>query len=183
MDLWMPILVSGVFVFIVSAIVHMVLKYHASDYKGVPGEDQVMDAIRKANVPPGEYMFPKCNSMKEMKEPAFVEKYTKGPVGILTVFPPGPPGMGKELAMWFIYCVVVSIFAAYVAGRALGAGAPYLAVHRFAGVTAFAGYGLGLLQNSIWYKRSWSTTFKSMFDALLYAAVTGGVFGWLWPAM
>jgi hypothetical protein len=76
---------------------------------------------------------------------------------------------------------VVGVFAAYVAGRALGPGAPYLQVHRFAGVTAFAAYALALAQSSIWYKRAWSTTLKSTFDGLIYALMTGGTFGWLWP--
>lgn len=41
---------------------------------------------------------------------------------------------------------------------------------------------LALLQNSIWYKRKWSSTLKSMADGLVYALVTAGTFGWLWPA-
>jgi hypothetical protein len=54
-------------------------------------------------------------------------------------------------------------------------------VFRIASATAFTGYSLALLQNSIWYKRNWSATLKSMADGLLYALLTGGVFGWLWP--
>jgi hypothetical protein len=183
MSLWLPIILSAVFVFIASSLIHMVLKYHSGDFKKLPGEDQAMDALGKLNIPPGDYIIPHGGGMKAMSDPAFIEKYKKGPVAFITIFPPGPPGMGKELALWFLYSVVVSIFAAYVAGRALGPGAAYLAVHRFAGVTAFAGYSLALIQNSIWYKRSWSSTFKSMFDGLIYASVTGGTFGWLWPAM
>jgi len=41
---------------------------------------------------------------------------------------------------------------------------------------------MALLQNSIWYKRNWPSTLKSVFDALIYGLVTAGVFGWLWPA-
>ena len=77
---------------------------------------------------------------------------------------------------------VVGVFAAYVAGRALGPGATYLDVFRFAGTTAFAGYGLALLQGSIWWGRKWSTTFKSMVDALIYASLTAGTMGWRWPS-
>jgi hypothetical protein len=184
MSLWMPILLSAVLVFVVSSIIHMFLGYHANDLKAVPGEDQVMEALRKSNIPPGDYGLPRAGSMKAMSDPAYIEKYKKGPVAFLTVFPGGNgPSMGKELALWFVYSVVVGIFAAYVAGRALGPGAEYLAVHRFAGVTAFCGYSLALLQNSIWWKKSWSGTLKSMFDGLIYASVTGGVFGWLWPSM
>ncbi len=64
---------------------------------------------------------------------------------------------------------------------ALDAGAHYLEVFRFAGVTAFLGYGLALIQNSIWYKKGWASTIKSLFDSLIYALFTAGIFGWLWP--
>ena len=83
--------------------------------------------------------------------------------------------------MWFLYCMVVGVFAAYIAGHALGPGAHYLGVFRFAGCTAFVGYALALLQNSIWYKKAWGATLKSMFDGFVYALLTAGVFGWLWP--
>jgi hypothetical protein len=38
-----------------------------------------------------------------------------------------------------------------------------------------------LLQGSIWAWRRWSTTLKGVFDGLVYALLTAGVFGWLWP--
>jgi hypothetical protein len=91
--------------------------------------------------------------------------------------------MGGSLAQWFMYSIVIGIFAAYVAGRALQPGAPYLSVFRFAGVTAFAAYAIGGWHESIWYKRSWTATLKNTFDGLLYALVTAGTFGWLWPDM
>jgi len=72
--------------------------------------------------------------------------------------------------------------AAYIAGRALEPGAHYLSVFRFAGATAFFGYAFALMQQSIWYKRAWGTTFKSTFDGLIYALLTAGTFGWLWPS-
>jgi hypothetical protein len=89
--------------------------------------------------------------------------------------------MGTELFLWFLYCVGVSIFAAYIASRALGYGAQYLDVFRFAGATAFAAYGVGLMQESIWWRRKWSATIKSMIDGLVYALLTAGTLGWLWP--
>lgn len=182
-QLWLPILVSAVFVFIVSSILHMVLPHHKSDFKKVPSEDEVMNALKPFNIPPGDYMMPCGEGMSSMKDEAFIEKFKTGPVALITVIPPGPPTMGKNLAQWFIYLIVVSIFAAYVGGRALGPGADYLSVFRFVGTTAFAGYGLALLQNSIWYRRKWSTTFKSIFDSLIYALVAAGTFGWLWPSL
>ena len=99
----------------------------------------------------------------------------------MTVMESGPVSMGPSLAQWFLYCVVVGVFAAYVAGRALEPGAHYLKVFRFAGVTAFVGYSLALWQNTIWYKRAWTTTLKANVDGLVYGLLTAGTFGWLWP--
>jgi hypothetical protein len=182
MSLWLPILLSAVVVFVASSIIHMVLPYHRSDFKKLPDEDGVLAVLRKVTLTPGDYMFPKPDSPKAMKDPAFLEKWSKGPVGMLTIMKRAEkPSMGKPLAFWFLYCVAVEIFAAYIAGRALQTGAPYLSVFRFAGATAFVGYALGLWQNTIWYGRAWTTTLKTNIDGLIYALLTGGVFGWLWP--
>jgi hypothetical protein len=180
-SLLLPILLSAVVVFFLSFLIHMVLKYHRSDYGKLSNEDGVMDALRKFDIPPGDYMMPNCTSPKAMKDPAFVEKFKKGPVIVMTVMPAGQMTMGKSLVQWFIFCVIVSVFAAYIAGNALPAGTDYLQVFRFAGCTAFAGYALAQLQDSIWHKRKWSTTFKHIFDGLVYALFTGGVFGAMWP--
>ena len=77
---------------------------------------------------------------------------------------------------------MVGIFAAYVGHLALGVGAEYRAVSRVVGCVAFMGYAVAIWQNSIWYKRRWSTTLKNTFDGLVYGLVTGGTFGWLWPS-
>jgi len=178
---WLPILLSAVAVFIISSLIHMFLGYHNTDFKKLPSEDQVMDNLRKFNIPPDDYVMPHSSSGKERNTQEFKDKLNKGPVAFVTMFPSGQITMGKSLALWFIYCVIVGIFAAYIAGRALGPGAGYIGVFKFAGITAFAGYSLALLQNSIWYKRNWAATFKSMFDGLIYALFTAGIFGWLWP--
>jgi hypothetical protein len=181
LSLWLPILLSAVIVFVASSIIHMMLPYHRSDFGKVPSEDAVMDALRKFGIPPGDYMMPRSGSPKEMKAPEFVEKMKKGPVATLTVMASGQISMGASLMQWFIYCVVVSIFAAYIGSRALAPGADYLAVFRFVGTTAFVGYTLASWQNSIWYKRAWSTTLKLTIDGLVYGLLTAGTFGWLWP--
>lgn len=181
--LWLPILISAAVVFVASSIIHMALGYHKADYQKVPNEDRFMDAVRPLAIPPGDYMVPRVSSSAEMKSPEFCEKLAQGPVVMMTVYPSGPFGMGKQLFQWFLFSVVVSGFAAYVAGRVLAPGAEYLAVFRFTGVTAFLAYSVALWPMSIWYKRSWGTTIRSTIDGLIYALLTGGVFGWLWPKM
>ncbi|HLJ26358.1 MAG TPA: hypothetical protein VKY85_06595 [Candidatus Angelobacter sp.] len=179
--LWLPILLSAVIVFVVSSIIHMVMPWHKSDYRKVANEDKVMDALRPLAIPPGDYMVPRPSSREDMRSPEFTEKFKKGPVLMLTVFPAGSMGMGRSLILWFLYLIVVGIFAAYVAGAALPEGAHYLKVFRFAGVAAFLSNSVALWQMSIWYRRAWSTTIKATVDGLIYALLTAGVFGWLWP--
>lgn len=181
LSLWLPIVLSAVAVFLVSSLVHMVLKYHQKDYSALPGEPEVLEAMRRQKVPPGQYSFPHCASMKEMGSPEMVAKYEKGPVGLLTVLPDGPPAMGKALGLWFAFCLAVGVFVAYLAGRFVAPGMEYLEVFRFTGTVAFMAYGVGEITNSIWRGQRWSTTWKSLFDGLLYSLVTAGCFAWLWP--
>jgi len=180
-QLWLPILLSAVFVFVVSSILHMVLPFHKSDYRKLPDEEKVMDALRAAGVTPGPvYHFPHCEH-KDMKTPEMQEKFKRGPMGLVTIFPSGAINMGKFLGMWFLYCLIVGVFTAYLAGRTLTPGTPYLEVFRVAGTLAFMGYGLGHFVDSVWKGQTWGVTFKHMFDGLIYALLTAGTFGWLWP--
>ena len=181
--LLLPVLLSAVLVFVASSILHMVTPWHKSDYPKVPNEDRAMDAIRGLGIPPGDYMMPRPSSREEMKSPAFAEKFKRGPVMVFTVMPSGSMAMGKPLTLWFIYALVVGIFAAYVAGSALPPGAPFRSVMRFACTTAFVGYALALWQLSIWYHRSWTITIKATVDGLIYALLTGAALGWLWPRL
>lgn len=179
--LWLPILLSSVIVFVASSVIHMVLPWHKSDYSKIPDEDRFMDVLRPLAVPPGDYFVPHPSDAQEVRSPEFAEKMRKGPVLVLTVLPNGPIQMGKNLGLWFLYSIVVGLFAAYVAGRALPAGTAYLRVFQLVGAIAFVGYSVALWQFSIWYGRAWSTTIKATVDGLIYALLTAGAFGWLWP--
>ena len=182
LSLWLPILLGAVLVFVVSSLIHMVLKYHQDDYRQVPNEDGVRSALRPLNIPPGDYVVPKPASAKDMKTPEFQAKVSEGPVVFMTVFPNAQFAMGKQMVLWFFYSIIVGVFSGYLASRTLTPAAEYLQVFRVTGAVAFVGYGLALLQRSIWYGQAWGTTMKSVFDALIYACLTAGAFGWLWPA-
>lgn len=181
LSLGVPILLSAAIVFLASSIMHMVFTYHRSDLRRLAKEDDLLETLRRLGVPPGDYCAPYAGSPAAMKDPAFLAKMNKGPFVLMTVAPGGPPSMSTSLLLWFLYSVVVSLFAGYIASRALAPGVSYLAVFRFVGTAAFMGYSLGLIQHSIWYKRNWGTTLKAVFDGLVYALLTAGTFGWLWP--
>jgi hypothetical protein len=179
--LWLAILVSSVLVFLASSVIHMASPWHKGDYPRYAGERDIMDALRPLAIPPGDYFMPRPSGMAEMKSPEFIETTKRGPVVLMTVFPNGVAPMGGTLAKWFVYLVVVSAIVAGVAATALPPSTPAGPVFRVVLGTAFAAYALGLWQLSIWYRRSLNITIKSTVDALIYAAITGAVFVWLWP--
>ncbi|HEY5079151.1 MAG TPA: hypothetical protein VII43_04865 [Opitutaceae bacterium] len=180
--LWLPILLSSVFVFLASSVIHMALQWwHKSDYVKVPQEDKVMDALRPFATPPGDYMVPNCATSAEFKSPEFQEKMRKGPVLMLTVMPNGAMNMGKSLALWFLYLLGVSSLTGYVALHAFHGWVGYRNMIPIIGVTSFLGYSAALWQMSIWYRRSFVSTIKATVDGLLYAGITAATFAWLWP--
>lgn len=183
--LLLPIFLAAVAVFITSSVVHMLLPHHRKDFATVPDQDGVMAALRGFDIPPGDYVLPNTGGDPAvMKTDAFKAKMEQGPLVVMTVMPKGTFSdmMGKTMAVWFLFCVLVSFFVAYAAELALGAGAPYMEVFRFTGTVAFGFYALGQWPRSIWYKASWSTTLKSTADSFVYGLMTAGVFGWLWPS-
>ena len=181
LSLWLPTLLSAVFVFIASSIIHMALNYHRTDFGQVRDEAKVMDALRPFNIPPGDYAMPFATDMKEPGTPEYIEKPNQGPVAFLTVLPNGPMSIGKSLGMWFVYSLVVGAIAGYTAGLTLGPEADYRLVFRVVSTVAFCGYSLAILQSTIWWYRGWGYTLRTMLDGLVYALLTAGTFGWLWP--
>jgi hypothetical protein len=179
-SLWLSILLSAVIVFIASSIMHMVLPYHHSDYKKLPDEDKLLPVLRAADLKPGLYHFPFCTH-KEMNSPETQARFKQGPVGLMTIMPSGPPAMPKFLSLWFVYCLIIGFFVAYLAAHTLSPGIHYLAVFRVVGTAAFIGYGLGNISNGIWKGQPWSNTIKEVVEGLVYGLLTAGVFGWLWP--
>ena len=180
-DLWLPIVLSAVTVFVASALAWTVSPHHKADYKGLSDEASFLDAVR-AGIGAGQYMFPWCD-MKDMKDPDRKAKWEKGPHGVLIVWP-GKPNMGKNMTFTVIFFLVASALVAYIASVAL-AGNPsptYLEVFRISGTAAIMAYCLGLIPNAIWFGRSARSVVLDIVDGVVYGLLTAGFFGWLWPA-
>lgn len=181
-SLWLPVVVSAVAVWFVSAILHMVLKYHKADYKQLPDEEAIANAIGKASPRPGVYPLPYCPDPSKMKDPAIQKRYENGPVGMLTVIPNGMPAMGKYLGLWFVYCFLVSFVTGYVARNTLSYDTDPMTIFRITSAVAFAAYALSPIQDSVWKGIPWSNSIRAMIDGVIYALVTGLIFRLLWPA-
>jgi len=181
-SLWLPILLSAVVVFVISSLVHMVLKWHASDYNPLANEDAVRAAIRAGNPKPGRYVVPHCKDMKDMGSEAMKRKYAEGPVGHFTLGANGQPAMGKYLGLWFLWSLVIAAVAAYLAARLIPHDHAHVRVAaKLVGAVTFIAHGFGTVTESIWMMRPWSGSAKYLLDAALYALGSGAVFLWLWP--
>ena len=182
-ELWMPILLSAVFVFIASSLIHMVFQgWHGSDCAGLKGEAEVMRTLREAGNGPGEYMMPYAPSMKEMESPQFCAKMEEGPVGRVTIMAGNSFHLSSSLVKWFIASLVISIICAYVAQFALAADADYLLIFRLTSVVAFCAYSFAHIHKYIWEGATCKVATKYVIDGLIYALLTGGTFGWLMAA-
>lgn len=173
---WMPILVSAVVVFFVSFVTHMVLPLHKGEFKKLPDEDKVMDAL--SGIAPDLYMVPGCEHAKDMNSPEFLAKMDKGPNGLVVIWP-FKVNMGQNLGQTFLFYILVGLFVAYVGWHSMqGETTTYMQRFRICGAVAFAAHGLGWMSFFIWYKygRFW----PNFIDSVAYSLATAGVFAWLW---
>jgi hypothetical protein len=180
-QLWIPIILSALLVFGASSLIHMVLKWHNSDYLKFRNEDEVRAAIRATNPVPGQYILPHFPDMKDMQRPEAQQKYKEGPIGFLFLKASGVPRMGASLGFWFLLNVVIAFLAAYLASRTLPTGASFLQVCRVVGTVSFLAYAGGSVQSGIWMGKPWRSVAKEIADGIIYGAVSAAVFGWLWP--
>jgi hypothetical protein len=179
-QLLVPVVLSAIALFVASAIAHTALPHHRSDFAKIPSEDEVMESMRRFSPPTGDYLIPSPPG-RAMKDPEYLAKVEKGPIMVLTVMPNRFGDMGKLLAVWFVYLLIVMSIAAHATSRVLGFGAPARDVFHTIFLIVFSATGLALVQNSVWYARKWSSTFKSLLDSVVYGAIAAGIFVWFWP--
>jgi hypothetical protein len=177
-ELWLPILVSSVLVWIASALAWTVMPHRRHEFKRLSHDDAVRTALK--GLGPGEYAVPSATGSNPMKDPDFLRKYEEGPVGLVRIWAPGRPAMGKPMVLSFLAYLVVGITVAYVAGVTLAPGTNFLAVFRVTGTVAWAAYFFAQVPDSIWFGRPWASTAKLCVEAFAYGCLTGAIFGWLW---
>lgn len=177
LDLWLPIVAATLACFFMSFVIWALLKYHNTDYKAADREDDVRAALKGAA--PGYYMVPYCTDQADLAREDMQQKFVDGPVAYVTVAGSGLPAMGSKMVSMVLYFLLIAVICAYMVTRTLAPDADYLAVFRVAGTVAFIANGLAVIPESIWFSRPWSMTIKNLLDALIYALITAGIFGWL----
>jgi hypothetical protein len=181
-SLWLPIVLSTVVVYVISCLVHMLFKWHAGDYAGLPNEDAVRDVLRAGNPAQGKkYVVPYCSDMKEMGTEAMKKKYQEGPNAILVFGPKGVPNMAKPLGLWFLWALAVAVISAFFVARYIPfAPGRALSAAKLAGAITFIAHGFGTIQETIWMYRSWKSSATYLLDAALYGLGTAAVFYFFW---
>jgi len=176
--LWLPILLSVVFVFIASNILHMAIPgWHRGDYGKLPDEQSALSAFATAKS--GQYIAPNVNWNKLPKEER--EKMMQGPMAFILLRNPGKFAFPAALVSYFIYTLVVTILIAYVGATTLRPGTTFWDVFRVIGTAGILAYAFQSINDSIWYGKPWSSTTKDIIDGVIYGLLTAGTFGWLWP--
>lgn len=205
--LWLPIVVSGVAVWIVSAIGWMAIGHHKRDRDAIPGgaagEQDFMDTITRLNIRPGNYGFPDfCqadNLPPKEKRAAQKALYDKHPQGLLRVW--GPTNMGANMLLTLVFYFVTSAFIAYLGWAALphhAAAAPAAAtipgaetvaagssmfwkVFQVLGVAGILAYCFAGFPNDLWFQKKRRAMAMDWLDGVIFGLVTGAIFAWLWP--
>ena len=178
-SLWLPILLSAIAVFIASSLIWTVVQWHNGDWHKLPNEEAARQAL--SGTPPGEYNLPHAADGKARRSDEWQARYKEGPAVMMTVLPHGSMAMGKQFVQWILYTLLISFVVAYVAAATLNAGTDYLKVFQVTGTTAWLAYAGATVPGSVWFGHGWGRTFKEIIDGLLYALLTAGIFGWLWP--
>jgi hypothetical protein len=180
MDLWLPIVLSGVICFIASAVMWMALPHHKADIKPLPDEARAMDALTPLGLPPGLYMYPNCQGEEKMNSEAYKARWAAGPWGTINILA-GQPQFARNLGATFLEMLVVALIAGYLASIAVPAGAEYMAVFRFVGTAGVLGFVMGGFATDAFLGKPGRFQLTSALDGIVYALLMAGTFAWLWP--
>ena len=176
-DLWLPILIATVVLWLMSFLFWAVVPHHFGDRKQVADEDALMEYIRQANIAPGNYFFPYAATSKTQNSKEYAEKYTNGPRGTLNVY--AMPNMGRNMGLTILYFFVTIFTIAYIVHLVCPLGTESMRVFRIAGTIGVLNYASTGILNRIWFtERMWTT----ILDGIAYGLVLGAIFAFMWPA-
>lgn len=180
-QLWLPILISGVAVFVLSAVGWMAVNHHAKDQRSLPDAKPLLDALEAMKVQPGVYMFPGAfgHSGEEQKAAAQAEMFNK-PTGIIRIW--SMPNMGANMLSSLAVYLVISVFIAYLGWSAFGAtGKSFAELFKVLGTAGVLAYSFAFIPNDIWFQNSRRATALCVIDGVIYGLTTGAIFAAMWP--
>ena len=176
--LWLPILVATVVLWVLSFVAWVVLPHHFGDFKKLDSENEMMELVKQANIPAGNYMFPYSGTKPEQDSKEYQDRYTEGPRGTLNVY--NMPNMGINMAQTILYFLITSLTIACITNVACPAGdaeTDFMKVFRIAGTIGVLTYASSGVLHKIWFKaKQWT----DMLDGAVYGVALGLIFAALW---
>jgi hypothetical protein len=178
--LWLAIPLAALAVWVWSFLSWAVLNIHKNDTAAAPNEDRVRDALAKAGVGPGVYMFPYCADQKQTRSPEFQAKWKAGPVGQLSVWNPSPSMAGNMLATFGVF-LAASFLIAYLLSMTLPAGAGFWRVFQAAGTAGVLTFTVAGLPSMIWFQATPHAKITCVIDGVIMGLICGAVLAAMWP--
>ena len=176
-NLALPIILSAVALFFASFVSWMIIPIHRKDWRKLTNEDAFLRAARECGLSRGSYMFPGCDSSKDMNSAEYAKKWEAGPCGVITVF--NKVNMGRNLGLTFLYFLIVSFCLAYLATLAILPGAQFMTVFRFVSTAGLMTFLSAIVLHAIWFH---CRIVGHVIESVVFAAIAGAIFAALWPA-
>jgi len=180
-DLWLPILLSAVAVWVASALAWMVLPHHHKDMGPLPDEDAFIASLKAQGVKPGSYSFPHCADHASRKDPELMRKWKEGPAGFMTIL--GQVNMGRNMVLSLLVYLVISVFVGYVSSQARAPGEGFADVLQITATTGIMAYLFGWMGGAIWFGMPKNAWISNTIDSVAYGLITGLIFAALWPGV
>lgn len=195
--LWLPILVSGVGVWIASFIAWMAIGHHKKDRDAIPDgrEQEFMDTITRLNIRPGNYGFPDfCQHdalPRKERMDALKALYDRHPQGLLRVW--APTNMGLNMLLTFLFYLVTSAVIGSLAWAALPHGAAIVLpegasgssiwwkVFQVVGTAGILAYCFATFPHDVWFQKKRRAMAMDWIDGIVFGLITGAIFAWMWP--
>ncbi|MGH7163206.1 MAG: hypothetical protein ACREID_06965 [Planctomycetota bacterium] len=169
---WSTILIGtlagGVALFLWGMAAWMALPHHHDDFGALKNDEEVARALAQGGALPGMYLVPSYKSYAQgHKDPAFLERWKRGPNGYLVLFRPGPCMNPRAMLYGFLLDLAIAFGGTLV--LSMTGDRLHALVDKwlfFAGL-GFLVHATPLFAHSIWMGTPWRHTLTLTLDGIV----------------
>lgn len=176
----LPILLSGIAVFMASFLAWVVIGHHKRDWSELPEEEATIDLLQKSGTKAGQYAFPMLRTEKHMADESKLQRLESGPWGTVNVWA-RPASLSRNLLQSFVFYLTTSLFVGYLGTLSLDPGASFSRVFQVTGTAGILAYAFGGIPNAIWFGTHFRTALMDVIDGICFGLITGLIFASMWP--
>lgn len=176
----LPILLSGIAVFVASFLAWVVIGHHNPDWNELPDEGATIDLLQKSGTKAGQYVFPMTRTKEQMADDNKQQRLESGPWGTVNVWA-RPASIPRNLLQSFVFYLTTSLFVGYLGTLALDPGAGFSRVFQVTGTAGILAYAFGGVPNAIWFGTHFRAALMDVIDGICFGLITGLIFASMWP--